>query len=120
MNRTGPTNPELKELILELRKVSYTEKAKIWKRIADDLEKPTRNRRAVNINRINQHTKKNEIIVVPGKVLGTGNLDHNITIAAFSFSEGAKKIITDAKSKAITIEELLKKNPKGKDIRIIG
>jgi len=41
MNRTGPTNPVLKELILELRKVSYTEKAKIWKRIADDLEKPT-------------------------------------------------------------------------------
>ncbi len=120
VKRTGPTNPVLKELVHELKKVSSTEKSKIWKRIATDLEKSTRNRRAVNISRINRFTQANEVIIVPGKVLGSGTLNHGLTVAAFSFSEGAKKIITEAKGKAITISELLKQKPKTKDIKIIG
>lgn len=120
MKRTGPTNPTLQKLIQELKKASSTEKIGIWKRIATDLEKPTRNRRAVNLSRINRTTKEKEIIIVPGKVLGNGALDHEITIAAFSFSQGAKETITKSKGKAITINELMKQNPKGKDVRIIG
>ncbi len=120
VKRTGPTNPILKDLIYELKKAASTEKSNLWKRIAKDLEKPTRQRREVNISRINRNTKANETIIVPGKVLGTGNLNHGLTIAAFAFSEGAKKIITESKGKAISIVELLKQNPKGKDIKIVG
>jgi len=118
--KTGPTNPILNQLIQELKKVSSTEKAGIWKRIAKDLEKPTRNRRAVNISRINRNTQPKETIIVPGKVLGSGALDHELTIAAFAFSQGAKDTITKSKGKIMTIPELMKQNPKGKDIRIIG
>ena len=101
-----------------MRKESNSSKAAIWKRLADDLSKSTRERRAVNLNRITRHTKANEIVVVPGKVLGTGELAHSLTIAAFAFSETAKKQIEAAKGKAITIQELLKQKPK--DIKIIG
>ncbi|MBN1644820.1 50S ribosomal protein L18e [Candidatus Woesearchaeota archaeon] len=120
MKRTGPTNEHMKWLIQELRKESSTQKAKIWRRIADDLEKPTRKRRIVNISRINRTTKENETIIIPGKVLGSGALTHGVTIAAFAFSETAKKQIEQAKGKCITIAELLKTNPKGKDVRILG
>ena len=110
----------MKALIQELRKESSTQKTKLWKRIADDLEKPTRQRRAVNISRINRHTKENETIIVPGKVLGTGTLKHAVVIAAWQFSEGAKKRIEDAKGKCLSIPDLLKQKPKASDVRIIG
>lgn len=120
MKKTGPTNENLKQLILELKKESTSQKAGIWKRIASDLSRSTRQRRIVNVAKINRHAKKDETIVVPGKVLGSGAINQSITVAAFSFSDSAKKIITDAKGKCISIEELLKTNPKGKNVRILG
>jgi large subunit ribosomal protein L18e len=110
-------NQHAKQLIQDLRKQSSV---KLWKRIADDLEKPTRRRRVVNISRINRHTKENETIIVPGKVLGSGEVHHSVTVAAFSFSTTAKNRIQEAKGKCLTINELLKTNPTGKNVRIIG
>jgi large subunit ribosomal protein L18e len=120
MKRTGPTNPVLKKLINELKKASLDQDAKIWKRVALDLEKPSRDRRVVNLSRINMHAKEDETIVVPGKVLGSGFLDHKITISAFKFSEGALEKISKIGAKAVPLAELIKESPKGKKIRIIG
>lgn len=116
MKRTGPTNELTKELIESLRK----EEQKLWKRVADDLEKSTRNRRVVNLSRLARHTKQNEVVVVPGKVLGSGEIDHTLTVAALSFSKTAKQQIENAKGKAITINELLTKKVKPNEIKIIG
>lgn len=116
---TGPTNPNLKNLIRELKKLSKKEDVKIWRAVAKNLEKPTRQRRIVDLDRISRVTKENENIVVPGKVLSKGNLTHKITIAAWQFSEKAKEKIKK-KGKAISIQDLIKENPKGKKIRIIG
>jgi large subunit ribosomal protein L18e len=118
--RTGPTNAELKSLIQELRKKAYVDNAMIWRRVADDLSKPTRQRRTINLSRINRYTKPNETVIVPGKVLSSGDLNHSLTIAAFKFSEQAKRKIEKANSKAISIRDIMKENIKGKRIRIIG
>ncbi|RMD58465.1 50S ribosomal protein L18e [Candidatus Woesearchaeota archaeon] len=118
MKRTGPTNPETKALIGALRKESAS--SALWKRIADDLEKPSRARRAVNISRIARNSKEKDTIIVPGKVLGSGAIKHSITVAALSFSAGAKERIEAAKGKALTISELLKQKPKPQNVRIIG
>ena len=116
MKRTGPTNPELAKLIEDLKKLSLDEKAPIWKRIAKDLAKPTRQRRVVNISRLNRFSKPKEIIIVPGKVLGTGELGHEITVAAWQFSDSAKEKIKNC----MEIRELMKKSPKGKGVKILG
>lgn len=118
--RTGTTNPILQNLIHELKKRSNEQSLNLWKRIAKDLEKPTRQRRVVNLSRISRHTKENETIVVPGKVLGAGTLEHKLTISAFQFSDGAREKIEKAGSKVIPLLELSKDNPTGKGIRIIG
>lgn len=120
MKRTGPSNVHTRELIMSLRKESASQKAGLWSRIAEDLELPTRKRRIVNLSRLSRFTKANETVIVPGKVLGSGVLEHGLVIAALSFSDGAKERIEQAKGKCITIQELLKQNPKGKDVRIIG
>ncbi len=118
--RTGPTNEHLQALIATLKRESHTNQAGVWAAVAEDLQAPTRRRRIVNLSRLNRHTNSNEVIIVPGKVLGSGSLDHSLTIAAWDFSSGAREQITKAKGTCLTIPELLKKDPKGKNIKIIG
>ncbi|MBW2966190.1 50S ribosomal protein L18e [Candidatus Woesearchaeota archaeon] len=118
MRPSGPTNQILSGLIQELRKKSIEHGVNIWKRIASDLEKPTRKRRIVNLYKINKFTKENETVIVPGKVLAVGDLDHAVTVAAFNFSGAALDKINKV-GKAISINELIKESPKGKRIRIL-
>lgn len=114
MRPTGPTNIELRLLISELKK----EEAPIFTRIAKELGRPTRQRRSVNLSRIDSHTNSDEVAVVPGKVLGTGNLTKKLKVAGWQFSESAEKKIKEAGGSTITIKELIKSKPKG--MRIIG
>ncbi len=117
---TGPTNPLLMGLIEDLKKNSVDQKVNLWKKIASDLERPTRKRRIVNLSKINRYSKENETIIVPGKVLGSGILDHKLTISAYQFSDSAKEKLAKVGAKIIPLDELIKESPKGKGIRIIG
>jgi len=103
-----------------LKKASSEDKSNFWRRIATDLSRPTRIRRVVNLSRINRFTKKDETVVVPGKVLAAGELDHKITIAAFKFSKSAIDKIIKADGKAILISELSKEKLEPKNLRILG
>ncbi len=116
--RTGPTNYELQQLIAELE--PHAKKSDLWRRISDDLQKPTRARRTVNVYKINECALDGETVIVPGKVLATGDITKKVDVAAFTFSSEAKKKITDAKGKVLSITELLKQNPQGKKVRILG
>ncbi|MDP3765450.1 MAG: 50S ribosomal protein L18e [Nanoarchaeota archaeon] len=118
--RTGPTNPILQSLIQELKKKGREQSVNLWRRVAIDLEKPTRQRRVVNLSSLSRHTKENDVIVVPGKVLGAGNLEHKLTISAFQFSSGAKEKIEKVGARIVPLLELSKENPSGKNIRIMG
>ena len=118
MRRTGPTNYQLKVLIEELE--PKAQQSRFWKRIVKDLKKPSRQRRIVNLYKINKCVKEGETIIVPGKVLSVGDLNKKVDIAALNFSSGAKEKIIEAKGKAMTIKELLQINPEGKKVRILG
>ncbi|MGC9345307.1 MAG: 50S ribosomal protein L18e [Candidatus Bathyarchaeales archaeon] len=120
MKRVRTTNPELIKLIRFLKKQSRENHVKIWRDIAERLAKPRRNRVTVNVSRLNRCTEKKEIVVVPGKVLGAGKINHPITVAAFTFSEKAKEKIKGSKGKCLSFFELVKKNPKGSNVKIIG
>ncbi|HLC33104.1 MAG TPA: 50S ribosomal protein L18e, partial [Candidatus Nanoarchaeia archaeon] len=77
-------------------------------------------RRVVNLNKLARFTKPNQMIIVPGKVLGSGALPHSIVVAALDFSMGARERIEAAKGKALTIDQLLKQKPKAKDLTVMG
>ncbi|MDR2707289.1 MAG: 50S ribosomal protein L18e [Nitrososphaerota archaeon] len=119
MIQTESTNPELIQLIKQLKKESREKSAPIWIAVAKQLAKPRSQRVAVNLSSINRNTKRDDIVVVPGKILGTGSLTHPITIAAFSISELAKAKLDAIKAKYVTIPELIANNPKGSNIKII-
>lgn len=119
MKEAKTTNPELVTLIRSLRKKARENNADIWRDIANRLSKSRRKRIAVNLSRLNRHTQSRDTAVVPGKVLGSGKVDHPIKVAAFAFSEQAKSKILEAKGKCLTIDQLMKKNPKGTNVKII-
>ena len=102
-------------------KIKATEfKAPIWRTLAKKLEKSNKKRCAVNLSRINRYTEDGETVTVPGKVLGGGTLDHKVTVAAFQFSDEAKKKIEATGGECLTFSDLIEKNHKGKNLKIIG
>ena len=117
--KSGPTDPNTRALINALRKTSTKHNARIWKRVAELIARPARQRAAVNIGKINRHTSAGDIIVVPGKVLGSGNLSHKVTIAALNASTSARTVIVGAGGSLISINELLTQIPRGKGVTII-
>ena len=119
MKETKSTNPQLIQLIRFLKKQSNENNAEIWRDVAKHLAKTRQNRAAVNLSRINRHTQKSDIVVVPGKILGAGAIDHAVTVAALNASEKAKAKLAATKANYISISELVEKNPKGSNIKII-
>lgn len=116
---TGPTNPEMKRLIEDIRNQGYKEKVPFLLDIANKLETSKRKRPEVNLSDLNRVCKEKETAIVPGKVLATGTLKKQLTVAAASFSMSSIEKIQKAGGKAISISELIKINPKGKDVRIV-
>jgi len=119
MKRTGPTNPYLRKLIEELKKKSLELKAPIWKVVAEKLNNPRRGKIEVNLVRIERNAGRGETIVVPGVVLGSGEITKPVSVAAWKFSPVAEEKIKKAKGNILTIEELVKENPKGSGVKIL-
>ena len=119
MRETKTTNPELIQLITLLKKESREKQAAIWLDIAEYLSKTRSQRITVNLSTINRNTKRADTVIVPGKLLGSGTINHAVTVASFGVSEKAKVKLAAAKAKYVSIPELLEKNPKGANIRII-
>ena len=119
MKRTGPTNIVLRKLIDELARTGKRNDARVWIRVAEILSGPTRRRPAVNLSKINRYAREGEMVIVPGKVLGAGELTKKVVIAAYAFSETALKKIKASGGEAITIAEAVRRNPKGSNTRII-
>ncbi|MFT4311809.1 MAG: 50S ribosomal protein L18e [Candidatus Woesearchaeota archaeon] len=109
-------NDVLKTLIIRLERVQ----APIWKRVASDLNKPTRQRRNVNISKLAMYAKSGEKMLVPGKVLASGVLSEPVHVVAYQYSSAAEQKIVNAGGSITTIESEIKANPKGSKLRIIG
>ena len=108
------TNLQTRETIAKLSK----SKVAMWKRVAEELEKPTKRIAKVNLEKIAKVVRDGEIALVLGKVLSVGDAK-NKPVVAFSFSEVAKQKIIAAGGEALTIQELYTKNPKGSKVRLV-
>ncbi|MFW6378423.1 MAG: 50S ribosomal protein L18e [Nanoarchaeota archaeon] len=113
-------NEYTEKLIKELKTLAIKEERPLWKRIATELERPTRKKREVNIFKLEHTAREGEIVIVPGKVLGNGAINKKLTVAALDFSQGAREKILSHKGEALSIEALMKKNPGANNVRIMG
>ena len=104
----------------ELKKASTSNDAPIWAKMAEYALKPSIARRHINLNRIAQLTKDSDTVVFPGKVLGTGDIEHKITLCSFSISNTAASKVLEKGGKVITFADLIKKHPTGKGVVLLG
>lgn len=114
------TNQLVIKMVKDLRQASSKNKAPIWSKLAQMAQKPTIARRIVNVGKLAKVTNDNDVVVVPGKILATGNISHKITLCSFSISATAAKKITQAGGKIINYSEMISKFPTGKGVKIIG
>ncbi len=112
------TNPSLNDAVRVLQSASKKNESKIWALLAVELRRSKQNRPAVNLSQIARSSEAGETVAVPGKVLGSGSIGGR-TVAAFCFSEMAKKKIEGAGGRCLSLEALVDENPKGSGVRII-
>jgi large subunit ribosomal protein L18e len=113
-------NQVVQRLAYDLKKASKSNDAPIWLKLSKLALKPSQARRVLNLNKIGQLTKDGDVIVVPGKVLGTGNISHKITLCSFAISNTAATKIIESGGKISNFEEMTKQYPTGKGVQIIG
>ena len=112
-------NSELEKTIRELKTAKKKTGHAIWGALAEELDKPKRIRVDVNLSAINRLTKEGDVAAIPGKVLASGSLEHPITVAAYSFSDTAKKKIKAAGGEAKTLTQLTKEGVEPSRIKLI-
>lgn len=112
-------NPLRIKLIEDLKNFNKDKGYGIWNKVIKELSRTRKNRRYVNLWKINKNTNEGDVVIVPGKVLGDGEISHKVTIAAFEFSEGAKQKAANNNVRLMSIYELLNENPKGSNVKII-
>lgn len=113
------SNPILRHAAVMLERAAKEEKAPIWGEASRLLAGATKNRVEINVGRMSRIAAEGEALFVPGKVLGTGVMDKKLTVGAFSFSDSARAKLEGAGGSALSIEEFLKKYPKGSGVKIV-
>lgn len=78
--------------------------------LASLLAVPSRQRIEINIDKLNE--AKTDKVIVPGKVLASGDVNKKMTVYALSFSENAKEKLKKAGCTAILLLDALKKDSK--------
>lgn len=110
----NPTNP----ILLETIELLEEQDAPVWRAVAENLGKVNRRRTEVNVSDIERAAEEDGTVVVPGKVLGSGRLSKNVTVAAFQASQSAKQKINDS-GEFMFIEELVDENPEGEGVHVV-
>lgn len=113
------SNPVLRHTSVMLERAGKKQKAPIWREASDILSSPSKSRVEVNLGRISRIAEEGQPVFVPGKVLGTGVMEKKLIVGAFSFSEGARSKIKASGGSALTVEEFLKRFPKGSGVRLV-
>ncbi|MEJ2260450.1 MAG: 50S ribosomal protein L18e [Nitrosopumilaceae archaeon] len=114
------TSQVVLQMAKDLKKASTKNNAPIWAKLAEYALKPSVARRDINLYKIGQLTKDNDTVVFPGKVLGTGNIAHKITLCSFSISDSAATKIIKNGGNLISYSDLIEKYPSGKGVILLG
>jgi large subunit ribosomal protein L18e len=101
-------NPELVETILKAKKNG------MWVEVAGMLSCPARRMTNANLDEIDKKAKDGDVVVVAGKVLGTGALNKKVRLIAFSFSKSAEDKLKKSKIDFGKIKDEIDRNQRTK------
>ena len=117
--RRKTSNTELSDLIRFLKIKGRENKARIWSVAADQLSRPRRARAVLNLNHVSRSTKADSLVFVPGKLLGSGMINHRVVIGAFEYSMAASEKVERAGGQCMALKEFVTRYPKGSNVTIM-
>jgi len=120
MGTTVKTNPALNRLIEDLRRLSREQGSALWRDVAERLARRRQRWSEVNLSRVSRTAREGETVVVPGVLLGSGELTKPLTIATYRASAGARAKVAKAGGKVLGLRDLAATNPTGTGVRIVG
>ncbi len=93
-------NIEKKEVIDNLYSAYRENKKNIYKTVAETINGSTRKNIAVNLSKLHKlkNVKEDSIVIIPGKLLGTGSTTKKIKVYAYSYSKAAKEKLISVKT----------------------
>ena len=94
-------------------------KQKAWTGVARILSGSTRTYAARNLAEIDAAAKDGAVVVVPGKVLGSGSITKKLSIYALSFSASAEEKLKNAKITHGRILDAIESNQKASGVVIV-
>jgi len=113
------SNPLHRQMSVMLERAGKEHKAPIWTVAAKLLSRPGGTRVEVNLGRVSRMAEEGQAFFVPGKVLGSGLVDKKLVVGAFSFSASARSKLEVAGGSALSVDQFLKKYPKGSGVRLV-
>ena len=119
MQRRVPTNPELFNTINYLKRKSRQTQTPLWGAVASYLSKSRRSRVVLNLGQVSRHASEGDVVVVPGKVLSSGEPRAKLTIAAFQFSPKTLVKVEKAGGRCVPIPRLVEENPHGTRVKLL-
>jgi large subunit ribosomal protein L18e len=113
------TNTQLIDAIRFLRAKSRANKAQIWSVAADHLSRPRKSRTILNLNHVARATSPDSLVFIPGKLLGSGMINHRVVIGAFDYSNTARTKIEQAGGKCMSLKDFVATYPTGSNVTIM-
>lgn len=111
------SNRAKKKKNLEIIEIINLAKKKNLLELAKKLSAPRSQYKSINLDELEKINKNNVIVI--GKVLGSGDINKSIKIAALDFSEQAKEKLKNANCSIESIKSFLDKNSKLEGVELL-
>ena len=118
--KKGTTSYHTQGLINDFEKLSRKTKKPLFERIVNELKKSARQKRDINLSKINRYSVEGSNVIVLGKVLSSGEMDHKINIIAFYYSASALDKLKKKGCTAKLIDDLAKEGKIPQKVIILG
>jgi len=113
------TNTELLDIIRFLKTTARKNNAEIWETAAEHLSRPRRARAILNLNHVARLTNADSLVLIPGKLLGSGEIKHAVKIGAFQYSTSARAKVERAGGECMALKDFVARYPKGSNVRLV-
>ena len=80
----------------------------LWKRVYSLSAVPARNRRSVNLYKLEKNTIEGDNVIIPGKLLSEGKITHKLNVCAIEYSAATLKSLSSSNCKVLSLDDMLK------------
>lgn len=91
-----------------------------WVPIAKVLASSTKRYVSVNLSDIDSKTSAGDTVLIPGRVLSSGDITKKVRICSLGISSSAREKLKKTKSEYVSIAKEIQANPKAQGIKVIS